>query len=32
MAGFLLVFEVVSDRGVCVVFEVVSDRGVCVSI
>ena len=32
MEGFVLVFEVVSDRGVCVLFEVVMDRGVCVGI
>ena len=32
MVGFVLVFEVVSEGGVCVVFEVVSDSGACVGI
>ena len=32
MEGFVLVFDVVSDRGVYVLFEVVSDGGVCVGV
>ena len=35
VAGFVLVFEVVSDGRICVfvlVFEAVSDAGVCVAV